>query len=193
MPDEVRKLNSFLTKWQGKADIDNDDFWNECIDTYRAIGQYRLTLPWVDVPETRAQAQTFLHCPLPCGDCCKFGLEAITYEDAKRIIDGTGMTWKEFAGICTLLQHEGKDLTYAIKGAPCPFLKDGLCSIYEFRPQVCRDYPIVRPTFVKGSPRLTVSTRCNAGANMGREMIRLHLKLAGGQLTPNLMIREETL
>jgi len=180
-------VSSFVDKWQGKADIDDDDFWGECINTYRSIEQYRLTLPWADVPETRAQAMDFLHCPLPCGDCCRFGLEAITYEDAQRIVS-TGLSWKEFGQICTLLQHKGKDMTWAIKGTPCPFLEDNLCSIYDHRPQVCRDYPIIRPTLVGDSNRLAISIRCDPGAGIAREMIRLHLMMAGGRLTPNLMV-----
>lgn len=30
--------------------------------------------------------------------------------------------------------------------SPCPFLKENLCTVYEFRPQTCRDFPF-RPDF----------------------------------------------
>jgi len=30
---------------------------------------------------------------------------------------------------------------WAIKSSPCPFLTEKGCSIYEHRPQTCREYP----------------------------------------------------
>jgi len=146
----------------------------------RGMNLYRLTLPCIDSPETRAQATSFLKCKRPCGDCCHFGFESINYADALRIVERKGISWKEFGDVCTLLRQKGKDDMWAIKGLPCPFLKDELCSIYEFRPDVCRNYPIIRPFWSEGYYMLTVSIRCDAGVDMGRGMIRLHLNMAEG-------------
>jgi Fe-S-cluster containining protein len=35
-----------------------------------------------------------------------------------------------------------EDGDYVFKSSPCPFLaSDNACSIYEFRPKACREYP----------------------------------------------------
>jgi len=169
-------IKAFITKWQGKTDIDDDIFWNEYINTFRSMNLYRLALPLVDSPEVRAQATSLLKCKRPCGDCCHFGFASINYADALRIIEGKGISWKELGEVSTLMRRKGQNDMWAIKGNPCPFLKNERCSIYEFRPEVCRNYPIIRSLWSDGHYMLTVSIRCDSGANMARDMIRLHLK-----------------
>ena len=67
-----------------------------------------------------------------CGKCCEdlFLPLAITVDDDVK-------KWLEYHGIKTEFKNP---LTYIRIPLKCSKLKDGKCSIYENRPQVCRDY-----------------------------------------------------
>ena len=62
----------------------------------------------------------------------------------------------------------------AIKGSPCPFLENERCSIYEFRPEVCRNYPIIKSLWAEGHYMLTVSIRCDSGADIMKAKVGLY-------------------
>lgn len=72
-------------------------------------------------------------CKNGCSHCC-YQAVAMNTEEAKRIAQSTGLTMTLPAG------HELDLFTAREKytGKPCPFLKEGRCSIYCVRPMACR-------------------------------------------------------
>ena len=71
-------------------------------------------------------------CHKGCSSCCKMNVQ-ITSDEAA-LIEQTGGV--QAASLKSTAIHEiGK-----YNGVPCPFLKDGQCSIYEARPLVCRTH-----------------------------------------------------
>ena len=80
-----------------------------------------------------------LTCEKGCGKCCEVqGTDKIlmtTYNEAVAIAAATGRQMDTSVG--RPLHEMRLDITRA---APCPFLKDGACTNYETRPQVCRAY-----------------------------------------------------
>ena len=81
---------------------------------------------------------------LCCGDCCKkHGLYPVTSSDICRTSKGMGIGIDEFfSRYCTISNNDGRHGMF-IKGngLVCPFLKDDMCSIHEFKPEVCRIFP----------------------------------------------------
>ena len=77
-------------------------------------------------------------CPDGCHECCicfdveVFPEDFVRYPDLYVMDDG---------------------LTMKIAGEKCLYLKDGQCSIYEFRPNVCRQY------FCENDDRVAISSR----------------------------------
>ena len=61
-------------------------------------------------------------------------------EDVERIAGHLGMETDRF--IESYLEPDDEDGTYRARQKPCPFLgDDNLCTIYDVRPAVCREYP----------------------------------------------------
>lgn len=76
---------------------------------------------------------------LDCGNCCKTTSPLFRDIDVKRISKKMKCSTKEFENNY-LKRDEDGDLV--LKTAPCTFLNDdNSCSIYDMRPQACRDYP----------------------------------------------------
>lgn len=76
---------------------------------------------------------------LKCANCCKSLPALITSADIQRISRHMGMKESEFVREYTTTDDDGDRV---LKGAPCPFLQeDNACSIYEYRPRACRQYP----------------------------------------------------
>ncbi len=76
---------------------------------------------------------------LNCGNCCKTTSPIFRDIDVKRISKKLKCSTKEFENTY-LKRDEDEDLI--LKTAPCAFLSDdNSCSIYDIRPQACREYP----------------------------------------------------
>ena len=80
-----------------------------------------------------------------CGKCCNgitFDKSVLTDEDISRLEKGLGKPLKEIFSEDELIHinHDGKILLSMKQ--PCKFLKDNKCSIHEFRPLTCRQYPL---------------------------------------------------
>ena len=73
-----------------------------------------------------------------CGNCCESLRTALTDADTVRLAVRLGMSTDAFRG-----EFHDKDEpgAHMIMGAPCPFLKDKRCTVYDDRPEECRDYP----------------------------------------------------
>jgi Fe-S-cluster containining protein len=97
-----------------------------------------------------------------CGWCCRenFSIRitkdilrpsnaiSIFPEDIRRIMKGTGMKWDDVAQPDIYSCLSDGDKIYAIgwllrrnDAGDCVFYRDSACTIYEFRPMICRCYP----------------------------------------------------
>jgi len=76
---------------------------------------------------------------MDCANCCKSIPPQLLKSDVKRISKHLDMSQKEFEKEYTTIDDDG-DLVF--KKSPCVFLEeDNACSIYEVRPEACREYP----------------------------------------------------
>lgn len=85
------------------------------------------------VDEVSKVRAPFVACREGCASCCKMNV-TISSLEAERISKATGL-------IQTSLTETKKHDATAFAGEPCPFLSDKeACSIYEYRPLVCRSH-----------------------------------------------------
>ena len=76
---------------------------------------------------------------LECANCCTTTGPLFTSTDIARIAKKLSMKQKHF--VKEYLRIDEDD-DYVLNVLPCPFLlTDNKCSIYEFRPKACREYP----------------------------------------------------
>lgn len=74
-----------------------------------------------------------------CANCCKTLQIVVDNADIRRLAAVKGMSFREFSK-----KHvrEAPDKTKFLASTPCMFLgKDNRCTIYDDRPQACRDFP----------------------------------------------------
>ncbi|MCZ7383563.1 MAG: YkgJ family cysteine cluster protein [Candidatus Methanoperedens sp.] len=97
-----------------------------------------------------------------CGWCCRENFKiqitkdilrpsnaiSVFPDDIRRIMKGTGMKWDDVAQPDIYSCLSDGDSIYAIgwllrrnDAKECVFYRDGACTIYEFRPMICRCYP----------------------------------------------------
>lgn len=75
---------------------------------------------------------------LTCAHCCKTTSPIVTARDVDRL--SKGLRIRPSAVIDQYLNPDAD--TWVMKRAPCPFLgEDHYCSVYDYRPAACRDYP----------------------------------------------------
>jgi Fe-S-cluster containining protein len=76
---------------------------------------------------------------LACANCCKTTSPIFRDTDVKRI--AKHLRVKESQFIASYLKMDDEN-DLVLKTAPCTFLSDdNTCSIYEYRPLACREYP----------------------------------------------------
>jgi uncharacterized protein len=76
---------------------------------------------------------------LECGNCCKTTGPLLLSSDIARISKKLKIAESAFVSKYLRLDEEGD---HVFKNMPCPFLGEAnLCSIYEFRPKACREFP----------------------------------------------------
>ena len=76
---------------------------------------------------------------LTCANCCKTTSPIFRDADIRRI--AKHLKIKESKLISDLLRLD-EDGDYVLRSSPCHFLNsDNTCSIYEFRPLACKEYP----------------------------------------------------
>ena len=78
-------------------------------------------------------------CEQQCSHCCHMAV-TILDEEARRIAQFLGRRYVKQAQCKDLLSvaKKGDDMVQKYLRVPCPFLKDGKCSVYEVRPFACR-------------------------------------------------------
>jgi Fe-S-cluster containining protein len=75
-----------------------------------------------------------------CANCCKTMQPGLTEEDVDRIAGHLGLGRDAF--VATYLEPDPEEGGHRTKTSPCPFLGgDDRCTIYEVRPQACREFP----------------------------------------------------
>lgn len=76
---------------------------------------------------------------LQCSNCCATTSPRFTGKDIERLSRHLKMRPGAFIDRYLVIDEEED---YVFPEAPCPFLgNDHYCSVYEARPQACRDYP----------------------------------------------------
>jgi Fe-S-cluster containining protein len=73
-----------------------------------------------------------------CARCCKDAYVVVDTDDIARLAKALGMKRSEFRA-----EYVGKneDGDTCFNRRPCPFLKKNICTLYESRPDCCREYP----------------------------------------------------
>ena len=75
-----------------------------------------------------------------CGRCCKELRPALSEDDQKRLAARLELTVEQFR-VKYLQYDDTEEWKWRMKDSPCCFHEDNKCTIYEDRPQNCRDYP----------------------------------------------------
>jgi Fe-S-cluster containining protein len=82
-----------------------------------------------------------------CANCCREVKPTLSEEEVNRLAARLAMTAEQFIDSC-LEPHGNEDDPWQTRTAPCPFLKDNRCSVYEDRPADCKGYPyLYEPEF----------------------------------------------
>lgn len=76
---------------------------------------------------------------LRCANCCKTTSPIFKQKDIERLAAHFRMKPSQFI---QQYLHIDEDNDYVLNSSPCPFLgDDNYCSVYEQRPNACREYP----------------------------------------------------
>ena len=76
-----------------------------------------------------------------CGNCCKVAETDITKRDATRISKAMGMSEHEFVSTYTTASAFDDEMILRRTEKGCIFLNGNDCTIYEDRPDTCRNFP----------------------------------------------------
>lgn len=76
---------------------------------------------------------------LTCANCCGSISPMMTDKDVERLAKPLRIKPSQ---VIEQYMHLDEDHDYVFNSAPCPFLMpDNYCSVYEYRPKACREYP----------------------------------------------------
>lgn len=76
---------------------------------------------------------------LTCANCCSSISPMMTDKDVERLAKPLRIKPSQ---VIEQYMHLDEDHDYVFNSAPCPFLMpDNYCSVYEYRPKACREYP----------------------------------------------------
>lgn len=90
------------------------------------------------VQQTHDEVFEKINC-LECANCCKTTGPLFTEKDIERIAKHLKMKLSDFEQKFLRTDEDGDKV---LQNLPCWFLnEDNTCSIYEFRPKACREYP----------------------------------------------------
>lgn len=83
-----------------------------------------------------------------CGNCCREIYPLMTPEDVQLMANGLQISE---AGLLKKTKPEDSKCV-SFRELPCPMLKENKCTVYEYRPRDCREYPhLDKPDFIGGS------------------------------------------
>lgn len=75
-----------------------------------------------------------------CGNCCRVIQPLLTDADIKRLAAHLGLSVKQFRDDFIKVGSE-EETGAEFSTMPCPFLRDNICSVYDYRPRDCQSYP----------------------------------------------------
>lgn len=91
---------------------------------------------------------------LECANCCKTLGPLLSEKDISRISKKLNIKPYEFESKYLIIDEDGD---YIFKTMPCPFLdKENYCTIYEFKPKACSDYPHTRQPEILKKQNITI-------------------------------------
>jgi Fe-S-cluster containining protein len=91
------------------------------------------------VHDLHIEVFNYINC-LECANCCKSISPIVHDKDIARISRKLKLRPSEFTSNYLKIDEEGD---YVFKETPCPFLlPDNYCSIYEYRPRSCKEFPL---------------------------------------------------
>lgn len=109
------------------------------------------------------QEQDNFSCQKGCSSCCKIDVH-VTELEARYIVKNTKFTMKT-----------NKSPSFNHKTS-CPFLVDDCCSIYEYRPFMCRKHATINPSYFCLSPTVPVNLFSNSNLNNLTQIMFTKLK-----------------
>ena len=74
-----------------------------------------------------------------CANCCKEMKPILNQKDIEKFSSGIDIPIKDFKD--KHIEKGDKPNEFYFNKKPCPFLKDNLCTNYDFRPGDCRSFP----------------------------------------------------
>jgi uncharacterized protein len=85
---------------------------------------------------------------LQCANCCRSLGPRLSDKDIDRLSKYLGLKSNAFTEKYLIIDE---DHDYIFKSMPCPFLQtDNICSVYDFRPKACREYPHTDQSKIQG-------------------------------------------
>lgn len=114
-----------------------------------------------------------------CANCCRTFQIVVDNKDIQRLATRLGTTPAQFT---RRFVRRDEDKIYYFSTVPCPFLgEDNRCTVYEDRPQACRDFPFLHAV---GFRHRTLSmiencATCPIVFNVWQELKRLLWPLKG--------------
>jgi Fe-S-cluster containining protein len=83
-----------------------------------------------------------------CGNCCREIHPHFKGDDVSRLASGLGVSEGELRK--SMREEVGETSVFC--ASPCPMLKENKCTVYQHRPDDCREYPhLHKPDFLGGS------------------------------------------
>ena len=83
-----------------------------------------------------------------CGRCCESLEPMVSKKDQQRLAERLEMTVEQLRERYLEYVDEDGEKGWCIKDSPCPFLRDKKCTVYDSRPENCREYPyLYEPDF----------------------------------------------
>jgi Fe-S-cluster containining protein len=180
-----------FSKYWGRYDLaEYDEFWED-VFKYYSKELKDAPLPLEYNPLTVRMVSDMLDCPpSKCGLCCKHYKKVhLTASDILRLIDSKSATEEELNKI---LQKD-KDNHWFMNCFPngCHFLKDNVCSVYKYRPDVCYIFPFgSNECGLNGkiTKQMTIRMKCRPALEVTKILIKKSLATGDKFLLPNLMI-----
>lgn len=121
------------------------------------------------------QDEVFAHTDCTqCGNCCKVGTPVFSNRDIDLIARSFRMKAGDFSKQYLKQDKEGD---MVLQTTPCTFLgEDNMCSIYDFRPEDCRNFPHTRrkPMGSKINVVLTNTAVCPAAMEIVEKIMQDH-------------------
>ena len=97
--------------------------------------------------ETTRRVWAGIDCTI-CANCCREMKPTFSEPEVDRVARRLGMERRRFVDAYLERSEGDSSNPWRVRTAPCPFLKNKLCSIYQDRPAECSGYPyLYEPDF----------------------------------------------